>query len=101
MATLNHAASGLFLEVILPMSNIIRGVKVFTRSLWNNCLIEFYFNFENVIPTKDRLKKHRIILYGYAWGGGWEKVDGIHPFIVRLPGLRKAGTVKVDQKMSK
>ena len=39
MATLNHAASVLFLEVILPMSNIIRGVKVFTSSLWNNGLI--------------------------------------------------------------
>jgi len=38
---------------------------------------------------------------GVGGGGGGGKVDGIHPFIVRLPGLRKAGTVKVDQKMSK
>jgi hypothetical protein len=102
MPTLTHAASVLFLEVILPMSNIIRGVKIFRRRLWNNGLIEFYFNFENGIPTKDRHKEHGVYsLWLWLWLWLWEKIDGIHSVPVRLPGLRKAGIVKLDKKMSK
>jgi len=41
---------------------------MFTSSLWNNGLIEFYFNFENVIATKDMHKEHRIILLRLCLG---------------------------------
>jgi hypothetical protein len=58
MPTLIHAASVLFLEVTLPMSNVIRGVTIFTSRLWNNGLIELYFNFENGIATKDKHNEH-------------------------------------------
>jgi hypothetical protein len=76
------------------MSNIIRGVKIFTRRLWNNGLIEFYFNFENGTPTKDRHKEHRVYsLWLWLWLWLWlsllEKIDGIHPVTVRLPAYER------------
>ena len=45
------------------------------------------------------VKNKEFILYGSVLHAG-EKIAGVHPITVRLPGLRKAGIVKVYKKMS-